>query len=402
MHDPSRVRFTGPLEPYAEGFRAELARQGYTAISATGQLRLAAHASRWMATRGRGVSALTPEVVDDFLRERRRAGYWQLRSAKAMAPLLGYLRGLGVVSAAERAPTPVEALLERYRAYLITERGLAASSAAGYLDAVRPFLAGHARPGGMLDLIELTPGEITAFVLAECARRRRGSAKLMATALRSLLGFLHVAGLVARPLASAVPSVASWRLSGLPRALGPGEVRRLLASCDRTRPAGLRDLAILTMLVRLGLRAGELAALDLDDIDWRAGEIVIRGKGDRHERLPLPADVGAAHASYLRRGRPAAPECRRLFLRARAPRHGLTSAGVSQVVVGASRRAGLSPIAAHRLRHTAACQMLRAGASLSEIGQLLRHRSALTTAIYAKVDRDALRACARPWPGSAP
>jgi len=184
----------------------------------------------------------------------------------------------------------------------------------------------------------------------------------------------------------------------LPRGLEPTEVRRLLAACDRRRATGCRDIAILTLLVRLGLRAGEVASLALDDIDWRAGAFVVCGKGNRAERLPLPADVGEALVDYLRRGRPASAQGRTVFVRIKAPHRALTSGGVSQVVAAAGERAGLGLLHAHRLRHTAATSMLRAGGALAEIGQVLRHRRALTTAIYAKVDRDALRTLARSWP----
>jgi site-specific recombinase XerD len=201
-------------------------------------------------------------------------------------------------------------------------------------------------------------------------------------------------------LAGAVPSSASWRLAGLPRALEPWQVQRLLGSCDRRTAAGRRDFAIMTVLARLGLRAGEVAGLELDDLDWRAGEIVVRGKGRRSERLPLPADVGEAIAAYLRQGRPASAQGRAVFVRVKAPHRALTTGGITQVVVSAGRRAGLGQIHAHRLRHSAATAMLRAGSSLEEIGQVLRHRAPLTTAIYAKVDRDALRQIARPWPGA--
>jgi site-specific recombinase XerD len=187
-------------------------------------------------------------------------------------------------------------------------------------------------------------------------------------------------------------------LAGLPKGLEPAEVRSLLASCDRRRSNGRRDFAILTTLVRLGLRGGEIAKLRLDDIDWRAGEIVVHGKGNRAERLPLPTDVCEAVAAYLRRGRPASAEGRTVFVRVKAPHRGLSTGGVTQVVSAAARRAGLGHVHAHRLRHTAATQMLRAGAPLPEISQLLRHRRALTTAIYAKVNREALRTIARPWP----
>jgi integrase/recombinase XerD len=196
----------------------------------------------------------------------------------------------------------------------------------------------------------------------------------------------------------AVPSTASWRLSGLPRALESEQLAALLSFCDRGSSTGRRDYAVLVMLARLGLRAGEVAALKLEDVDWRSGELVIVGKGRRAERLPLPADVGEAIVDYLQSGRPATALDRSLFVRVRAPHHGLTTGGVTQIVVAAARRAGLGQIHAHRLRHTAATAMLRAGASLEEIGQVLRHRQALTTAIYAKVDRDALRQLARPWP----
>jgi len=210
---------------------------------------------------------------------------------------------------------------------------------------------------------------VTAFVLAECPRRSRGSAKLLVTALRSLLGFLHVDGVLAESLIRSVPSVAGWRLAGLPRGLEAGQARRLLAGCDRRTTVGRRDFAILTLLVRLALRRGEVARLELCDIDWRAGEIVIRGKGDRQERLPLPTDVGEAVAGYLRRGRPASAEGRCVFVRVKAPHRALTPGGVTNVVLAAGRRAGLGQIAAHRLRHTAATEMLRAGATLPEIGQ---------------------------------
>lgn len=220
------------------------------------------------------------------------------------------------------------------------------------------------------------------------------------TALRSLLGFMHVEGLIAGSLTGAVPSAASWRLPGLPRFLEPEQARALLVSCDQSTAGGRRDLAILTLLVRLGLRAGEVAGLSLEDVDWRAGELVVVGKGRRSERLPLPVDVGEAITRYLHDGRPSGALDRAVFVRVKAPLQRLTTGGVTQVVVAAGGRAGLGQIHAHRLRHTAATLMLRAGAPLHEIGQVLRHREQLSTSIYAKVDRAALRSLARPWPGA--
>ena len=399
MGDPSRVRVTGPLAGFREGFAAELARLGYKPNAAADQLRLMAHLSRWMDAEQHDVAGLTPPSVEAFLTARRAAGYVMWLSPRALAPLLGYLRGLDAVPAPAPVPaTPSEALLGRYQRYLVTERGLAASTARDYAGLVRPFLAQREAAGG-LNLEQLTAAGVTAFVLDRCPRMGRGSAKLMVTALRSLLGFLHVSGMIAEPLAQAVPAVARWRLAGLPKALEPGQVAALLASCDHNTPACCRDFAILTLLARLGLRAGEVAALSLEDIDWRAGEITARGKGSRSERLPLPADVGEAIAAYLHDDRPEPFEgTRQVFLRARAPHRGLTSAGVTAAVCSAGHRAGIGQVFAHRLRHSAATGMLAAGAPLGEIGQVLRHRRLLSTAIYAKADIQALRALARPWP----
>jgi integrase/recombinase XerD len=242
--------------------------------------------------------------------------------------------------------------------------------------------------------------EVRGFVVEVCPRLGRRAAQLTVVALRALLRFLHLEGVLERSLAGAVPSVAGWRLSGLPKRLEPGAVDALLDSCDRSAVIGLRDLAILTVLARLGLRAGEVAALSLEDIDWRAGELIVRGKGARSERLPLPDDVGEAIVGYLRDGRPATAQDRAVFVRVRAPHHRLSPGGVTFVVRAAARRAGLGLVHAHRLRHTAASEMLRCGATLPEVGQVLRHRHASSTAIYAKVNREALRQIARPWPGA--
>ena len=403
MSDPSHARVAGPLGQYAPGFVAELARLGYTAGSASGQMFLMGHLSRWLAAEGLDVAGLTPQVAGRFLRARRAAGYTMYLSPKALVPLLGYLRGLGVPPPAPSpAPAgPAEALLDRWQHYLITERGLAPATAAGYAQKVRSFVIGRLH-AGQLSLQDLTAADVTAFVLAACPGRPKGTAKLTVTALRSLLGFLHVTGLIGEPLAPAVPAVASWRLAALPRALQTGEVTAMLSACDRRTPAGRRDFAMLTLLARLGLRAGEVAGLSLDDIGWRAGEITVRGKGRRAERLPLPADAGEAIAAYLADGRPQPPgAARQVFLRVRAPHRGLTSTGVTQAVFAAGQRAGIGRVYAHRLRHSAATGMLAAGAPLTEIGQVLRHRRLLSTAIYAKADVPALRALARPWPGAS-
>jgi site-specific recombinase XerD len=394
----------GPLASYAEGFRAELERLGYTPLSAAVHVQLMAHLSRWLARKGLEGSALTQATVEVYFAERRAAGYVNLRTGRALQPLVGYLRRLGVAPppVAVVPATPVERLLARYRDYLTVERGLAETTGDLNVRVVRPFLVDRAetRECG-LALEHLTAGEVTAFVLAQC-RQRPQSVKRIVTALRSLLRFLHVEGIISQSLATAVPSVAGWTLTGLPRALEGDQVAALLASCDQRTPTGRRDLAILTLLVRLGLRAGEVAALALDDIDWRRGEITIRGKGNRHDRLPLPVDVGQRIVSYLQDGRPDTAQDRAMFLRAQAPHGALTSTGVTTVVRAAGRRAGVGVVGAHRLRHSAATATLHAGGSLTEIGQVLRHSRPVTTAIYAKVDSEALRQLVRSWPGEAP
>jgi site-specific recombinase XerD len=398
---PSWARVCGPLAPYADGFRGELERVGYTPLTAATHVRLMAHLSRWLVREGVEASGLTPAAVDAYFAERRAAGYVAYVTGRALRPLLGYLWRLGVVAvpAPVVAASPVERLLARYRDYLTVERGLATATVELNVRLVRPLLAERAKAQqGHLDLEHVTAGEVTAFVVAQ-GRQRPKSVKRIVTALRSLLGFLHVEGVIDRPLAMAVPSVAGWTQTGLPKALDGDQVAALLASCDEHTATGRRDLAILTVLARLALRAGEVAALSLDDIDWRRGEITVRGKGNRHDRMPLPADVGGRIVAYLADGRPDAAQGRAVFVRAQAPYRALTSNAVTTVVIYAGRRAGVGLLGAHRLRHSAATAMLRCGGSLTEIGQTLRHIRPLTTAIYAKVDVEVLRQLAQPWPG---
>lgn len=389
----------GPLEPHVVGLAAQLLGQGYSRTSAAQHVCFLAHLDRWMSAEDIGLGGLSGPVIERYLAARRAAGYREYRSVKALRPLLDYLAPLGVLPVPPGVPLdPVGELLGRFRDYLVGERGLTPRTARGYVDCVRPFVAGRLRGGDGLELAGIIAADVTGFVLDACPGRAVGSAKLIVCGLRSLLGWLHLTGQVPAPLAAAVPSVAGWRLSGLPKGLEPGQLARLLAAPDRRTATGRRDYAVLLLLARLGLRAGEVARLGLGDIDWRHGEIAVRGKGDRAERLPLPGDVGAAIAAYLRRGRPVTAQDRSVFVRVHAPHRALTTGGVTMVVFDAAQRAGLGKIHAHRLRHTAASAMLRAGSPLAEVGQVLRHRSPLSTAIYAKVDHDALAVLARPWP----
>lgn len=388
----------GPLAPYVAGFAEELLELGYTQNSAEQHVCFIAHLDRWLLAEGLGVADLSDSMIERYLSERQAAGYVLHLSTKAMRPLLAFLGPLDVLPPAPPArPDPVEELLDRYRGYLLTERGLTPATVVGYVHLARPFLASRLR-GDRLDLAGLSAAEVVGFVLASCPGRATGTAKLIVTVTRSLLGWLHLTGMVEVSLASSVPAVAGWKLAGLPQVLSPTQLRALLASCDRRTPTGRRDYAIMLLLIRLGLRAGEVARLGLDDIDWRAGELRVVGKANRGESLPLPADVGAAITAYLRRGRPGSAQGRSVFVRVHAPHKALTAGGVGNVVNAAGQRAGLGHVHAHQLRHSAATSMLRAGSTLAEVGQVLRHRSAFNTAIYAKVDQDALAVLARPWP----
>jgi integrase len=354
-----------------------------------------AHVSRWLVGQSLDVGDLTPERVKEFLVARRAAGYTLWLSNKGVAPLLSHLRSVRAVPMpVPPASTPVEDVLAEFRRYLLEERGIASTSANSYVHVARLFLTERSDTAG-IRLDGLGAADVVPFVTKQCRLR---NPSYIVCGLRSFLRYCHLRGLTPGPLAGAVPAAANWRLAPLPKALEHDHVQALLESCDRRTTFGRRDFAMLTMLVRLGLRAGEVAALELSDIDWRAGEVVIRGKGPRTDRLPLPADVGEALAAWLRRGRGSCA-CPNVFTRVRAPRLGLTSPGVSAVVTAACRRAGLPEVNAHRLRHTAATEMLRAGSNLAEIGQVLRHHSLLTTSIYAKVDRASLSAVAQPWPG---
>ena len=396
------IRISGPLAGFAEGYGTELTLLGYAPASVRLQLKVLADLSDWLSSHGTAPADLRRSDLDRFLRHRRAAGSTRYASIRAVRPVLDYLQRFEVVPRHDAVLDPVDVMLHRFWRYLTVERALAAVTARAYLDMVRPFVQGRfSADCRALNLERLTAADIISFVVSRCPRQSRGAAKLTVTALRSFLRFLHLDGVIEESLVSAVPSVAGRRLVGLPKGLAPDQVRRLLASCDDTARRGCRNIAILTLLVRLGMRSGEVAKLRLDDVDWRAGEIIVRGKANSTERIPLPPDVGRAVALYLQRGRPVSAQGRTVFVRIKAPHRHLTSCGVSSVVADAAKRAGLGRIYAHRLRHTAAMQMLRAGASLPEIGQLLRHRRALTTAIYAKVDHDTLRTIARPWPGDA-
>lgn len=400
ISDPSRVRFTGPLAPFAAGLAAELAVLGYTSTSATIQLQLAAHLSRWLHAHDLAPGELTGSVLTEFLVERRR-DYSSHYSLQALGPTLEYLRCLGAAPQ-EDVMTPVgavEELLARFRHYLLIERSVTVPVADAYVRWVRPFVQAIAATDPELTFERVDAAQVSRFLTGHLPRLGRKSAQMTASSLRSFLRFLHTEGVIPVELAAAVPAFAYRRQSGLPEPLTSAQVQALIGACDPSRPVGRRDLAVITCLLRLGLRCGEVGALRLDDLDWTNGTVTVHGKGHRVDVLPLPVDVGQALVDYLRRGRPATSQ-RVVFLTAVAPVRALAPSGVSCIVTRAARRADLGTIHAHRLRHTAASATLNAGATLEQVAHVLRHASPATTAVYAKTDLSRLATLTRPWPSS--
>jgi site-specific recombinase XerD len=392
-------KVSGPLAPFAEGFECWLLARGFTRSAMSNRVWQLAQLSGWLEREGLAADQLTPDRIEQFVAAHRAAGHVMWGSVASARLPLEYLREIGVAPAPARLPADgaLERLLGDYRDYLKRERGLVEHTINGYERVARLFLGERGeRPEG-LELERLVAADVSRFLALECPKRSVSGASDLVFALRPLLRYLHVTGLIEVPLVWAVPGVAGIRDRSLPRGLEPRVLARMLASCDRRTLVGQRDYAVVVLLARLGLRAGEVAGLTLEDLDWHRGELMIHGKGKRLERLPLPVDVGEALVGYLRR-RGRVEESRAVFLRVRAPVGGLSAGGVISVVARACMRAGVPVVGAHRLRHTAATEMLRAGASLSEIAQVLRHRRLETTTIYAKVDRVALRALARPWP----
>ena len=313
--------------------------------------------------------------------------------------MLDLLQRLGVAIVAP-LPQPMEreVLLQRFSAYLLQEQALRPGTAENYASAAATFLIGLSLSDGE-SVGSVTAEQVITFVAKECPERSVGSSMMLLTGVRAFLRGAFRAGLSETDLAAAVVGVSARARSSLPKSLSTDDAAALLGSCDQTSRSGRRDFAVLVLLTRMGLRAGEAAALRLGDLRWRTGEMVVRGKGGRTDILPLPVDVGEALSAYLKDERPFGG-CREVFLRVHAPIRGLTSAGISEIVAAAAQRANLPEVSAHRLRHTAATTMLRAGSSLAEVGEVLRHTSATTTAIYAAVDHQALRQLAQPWAGA--
>lgn len=387
------------MGPYIAGFQARLLELGYTPGTVRNMLKIVGDLGRWMDREGLEAGDLSDASIDAFLGACRARGARRVPGVRSFVPLLAYLRREGVLSDPAPPSTPVEVLVADYRQWLIVDRGLAAATVLRYENLARRFLAERAAESDNGFVEDLSGSHVITFLLRETARVSVGAAKGRVAELRSLLRFLYLQGWTASALATAVPPVAGWHDTGVPAGIAADDVQRLLDGCDRTDPLGIRDFAILQLVARLGLRSAEVARLELSDIDWRAGQIVVRGKACREDRLPLPCDVGEALSEYLSKVRPSLP-IRHVFLACKAPMRGIRPDLVSDVTRRACDRAGLARVGAHRLRHSLATEMLRRGAKLVEVSQVLRHRDLATTAIYAKVDLGALRNVARPWPGA--
>lgn len=353
-----------------------------------------------MTVQGLTAAQLDERQVGEFLAVQRAEGRHRSQwSRPGLVCLLDVLRDQGVAGVCVPVPAASEGetLLGSFERYLLDERGLAPGTVCGYVAHARRFLAGLSGK----ELHGLAASEVTAAVLGEVGRVSSVSAaQNFVAGLRAFLRYGFLEGLVGTDLSGAALAVTGRRRSGLPQGISPAQAHALLASCDRRTALGRRDYAIILILLRLGLRRSELAGVMLDDLHWRAAEVVVRGKGGRTDRLPLPAEVGAAIAGYLSRGRPPM-EHREVFLRARAPFGPIDAGTVSSTVRRACRRAGIASMGAHRLRHTLACEMVAAGVSLTQIAQVLRHQSLQSTAIYARVDVERLRGLAEPWPTGA-
>lgn len=393
----------GPLGPYVLCYAEQLSTEGYARRSARVYLRLVSDFSRWLSRKGIAAKAVVAHHTMDYLRYRKRCGYRpESSNPAALVRFLNLLREQGVIAQESPRPamTPSEHLVREFDVYLDKERALALVTRIQYLPFVRQFLTAQFGKAPV-EMSSLCASDVTEFVRCQAPQLKGKRAQGMTTALRSFLRFARYRGDLTLDLAACVPAVASWSLSTLPRAIPSEHVKQVLEHCDRKTAIGRRDYAILLLLARLGLRGGEVAGLNLEDIDWENGFFSVLGKTGRSSPLPLPADVGRAITAYLKDGRPRSSRSRRLFLRTRAPAVGFKNHGVIDVVKRALARTGIDwpRKGAHQFRHGLATEMLRRGASLREIGEILRHQSPNTTAIYAKVDLVSLRPLAKPWPG---
>lgn len=391
-----------PLGPFLDSFADLLSEQGYTRSSTRLQVRMVAAFNQWLQTKHATVQELTQEHFRTYIRYRDRRHLSNRTAAvSAIRRFLEQLCHSGIVAQEVLPPlSSAEKLSAEFDRYLLEERALASTTVKHYRRFVHCFLADWFT-GERTDLSGLSAADVVDFVRRKSAKQKAKNSKTMITALRAFLQFARYQDYIHNNLASAVPTVALWEMAGIPKSLPRDQVEQVLSSCNRQTAIGRRDYAILLLLARLGLRAGEIVSLRLEDVDWREGRISVNGKTGHRPRLPLSADVGRALADYLQNGRQRT-KCRSVFLRARAPIRGFkNSASICRIVANALTRARIDTPrkGAHQFRHGLACELLRKGSSLVEIGELLGHRSPRTTTIYAKVDLPSLSKLVLPWPG---
>ncbi|TFC83139.1 hypothetical protein E3O67_15295 [Cryobacterium sp. TMT3-29-2] len=392
-------RKPGAMAPYIAGLDSKLTAAGYTPGTRRGMLKIVGDVGRWLVVEQLSAADFDESRIPAFMEARATAGFTQKYYLRCFTVMIGLLREGGIVAPAPVAPvSALERVLADYRQWLVDEKDLADTTVLRYEKLARRFLQIGRPEGKLLDTATLSGVEVSAFILAESRRVSLGSARGRVAEMRSLLCYLYITERTSWDLTRCVPSVAGWRDAHLPVVLSVEQVEAMVASCDGSTSTGRRDLAILLLLARLGLRCIEVARLRLDDIDWRVGEITVRGKARRRDVMPLPVDVGQALANYLQQDRPASP-CREVFITERAPRKPIRADLVGDVVRRAGRRAHCPEGRAHRLRHALATNMLAHGTPLRDISQVLRHRDLATTAIYAKVDIGSLREIAQDWPG---
>lgn len=398
------VTDNGVFSDCVEGFTDYLVGLGYAPSTVVLRINLLRHFIRWVNADGADPALCDEAVIERYMVD-RQASHVDISSFREVAPLWAYLRLAGVIPNPAPLPVtvpgPVDAVLLRWCGYLSAEQGLKESSVRYYRGYACPLLESRLCEG-CLDLDGLDAKAVNTFVLEYVTGLSVGVAHLAVTSLRSLLRFLFLEGSIRERLDQVVTGRSGYRDSGLPRGVTTDQLELLLAGIDTSRAVGKRNLAVILLLARMGLRAHEVAALCLEDIDWRAGTVRVLGKGNQIDLMPLPTDVGMALAGHLSMGRHPAATGRELFFGSRAPYLPLSNVGVRGIVMNAGLRAGIGTIGPHSLRHTVATRTINAGASLEEVAQLLRHRHLSSTTIYAKVDLSRLRTLAKPWPGVKP
>jgi integrase/recombinase XerD len=396
--EASSVRVRGPLAGAKSDLIVWMTCQRFQPSTTSKHVQHLALLSRWLDDDGLGLSVVDESCISDRLRRGEGPGWVRALTVLSFRRVLEFLRSAGLIAVppTPRVVSPLEVMLDEYRRWLLVERGLMTATANGYVRFAGKFMV-EVCAGEVSRVALLNPEMIARFVIVKAETNRASSVNRTVSLVRSFLRWLYVGELIATPLAQATPWLARGRMSTLPQTVQPGTAQRMIKSCDTATLAGVRDIAVMTLLSRLGLRAGEVLAMQIGDIDWRRGELTVRSKGGGRDVLPLPVDVGRMLARYLHhRGRDEAS--RHVFLCVVAPYQPMTVNCLNATLRRASERAGLPNTFAHRLRHSVARDLLREGASLPEIGQVLRHRALATTAVYAKVDFAALAALTQPWP----